>query len=198
MKKILLTIASLLLAFSTFAQNAAQSEEKNTSKPYKNEISLTYGRFTTTQLNISFGMALKNAYTLPEGYKLDNLKSSGAFALDYMRYLNNGKLALGGIFGYEKLSATYTPTANGINKTENYNLFTVMPAAKFVWFNQKVVAVYSRLAGGIYWETSSSKTGFAFQIDLAGVEVGGEHVRGFFTLGFGQLGILKAGIRTSF
>ena len=89
------------------------------------------------------------------------------------------------------------------------NYYTVMPAVKFNWLRRDHFGLYSELAAGmIIMQTKvdgtnhsdakeESTTDFMWQATALGVEFGSAF-RGFCELGFGEKGILCAGMRYKF
>ena len=90
----------------------------------------------------------------------------------------------------------------GEEKTKYY---TVMPAIKFNWLRREHFGMYSGLAAGVMFITSKddkkdndSKTSFMGQLTALGAEFGGQQLRAFTELGFGERGMLTLGLRYKF
>ena len=87
---------------------------------------------------------------------------------------------------------------DGECKTKYY---TVMPAVKFDWLRKTHFGMYSGLAAGImivsdsFKDESKSKVFFMGQLTALGAEFGGQQLRGFTELGFGERGMLTLGLR---
>lgn len=90
---------------------------------------------------------------------------------------------------------------------------TVMPSVKFNWLRKKHFGMYSGLSAGIMFisvspndnakaNDSNAKdetlVSFMFQATALGAEFGGEQFRGFVEAGFGEKGVLCAGLRYKF
>ena len=86
--------------------------------------------------------------------------------------------------------------------------YTIMPAVKYNWSVKKNVSWYSKAAIGLTLLSQSidtksttkdddTSTSFNFQASFVGVEVGGA-LRGFAELGWGEQGIILAGLRYKF
>ena len=90
---------------------------------------------------------------------------------------------------------------------------TIMPSVKFNWLSKKHFGMYSGLSAGIMFisvspndnakaNDSNAKdetlVSFMFQATALGAEFGGEHFRGFVEAGFGEKGVLCAGLRYKF
>jgi transcriptional regulator with XRE-family HTH domain len=94
-------------------------------------------------------------------------------------------------------------TARG-KMTDNY--FTVMPAIKFTWLNKSHFGLYSKAALGATLRSeknddihySESEVHINWHATLIGVEFGGTQFRGFCDFGFGEQGVLSAGLRYKF
>lgn len=135
--------------------------------------------------------------------------------------------AIGGFNGYTSdMYATwqrntgngesYTTSKENIGSASKYYI-TLMPAVKFDWLRKKHFGVYSKLGIGLTYsiekETQKrdgdgnkvdkkvydeSKFMGNFQVSLLGLEGGSQKVRGFAELGFGEQGIVLAGLRYKF
>lgn len=90
---------------------------------------------------------------------------------------------------------------------------TIMPSVKFNWLSKKHFGMYSGLSAGIMFisvspndnakaNDSNAKdetlVSFMFQATALGAEFGGEQFRGFVEAGFGEKGVLCAGLRYKF
>ena len=133
-------------------------------------------------------------------------------------------LGLGGIVAFNGLSRDmyYTWKDNtSSNNTEHKELsgkakhrnYSILPAMKIDWLRKKYIGLYSKGAIGItiMCETqkdnsqSSESTDYSdtivipnIQFTLLGFEAGSQTWRGFAEYGFGEQGILSAGLRYKF
>jgi hypothetical protein len=87
-----------------------------------------------------------------------------------------------------------------------------MPSVKFNWLRRDHWGLYSALSAGVMFVSdkvssnyhgdrkagSDNVTCFMFQVTGIGIEAGGEALRGFAELGFGEKGALCAGLRYKF
>jgi hypothetical protein len=87
-----------------------------------------------------------------------------------------------------------------------------MPSVKFNWLRRDHWGLYSALSAGVMFvrdkvssnyhgdrkADSDNVTCFMFQVTGIGIEAGGEALRGFAELGFGEKGALCAGLRYKF
>ena len=140
-------------------------------------------------------------------------------SVEYFRHLNK-LVSIGGIAAFNGYSRdmycnwqdteTGRKTEEKIGKGKKY-FATVMPAVKFDWLRKKNFGLYSKAAIGLtyMYEKQVQNEGdkkvhddkdfmLNFQASLLGVEAGSEKVRGFAEFGFGEQGILQAGIRYKF
>ena len=95
------------------------------------------------------------------------------------------------------------------NKNDDFTTtyYTVMPSVKFNWLRKNHFGMYSSLSAGLMVQHNSMKnngvkdsnTGasFIWHVNAVGMEFGGQ-LRGFGELGFGEKGILCAGLRYKF
>ncbi len=166
----------------------------------RNELAISYGAGTRNNWE---GLAA-NVVGAFAG-TTTTLEYTGSFSMQYFRYLTP-KIAVGGIATYEHADGTVETNVLDYktSETEKHNYFTVMPAAKFMWFNKTSVGMYSKLAAGAMIDytkadkESDTSTYFAFQASAIGIEAGNARVRGFAELGYGTLGLLVAGIKATF
>jgi len=223
MKKAFFAIAICIMAFTTTAfaredkafnpetnisttlaaspvDNNADFQFKGAARPNHNEISLTYGYPTFTDVEMGLGMAIGSVLIIPLGSKLGSVNTKGALALEYQHYIPSARISFGGLISYEAMDITFVSKddPSKVTSTDKASYITLMPSAKCVWFNRKHVGMYSRLAVGIMTTTDEINIGPAFQIDPVGVEFGGQRLRGFAQLGFGNVGIFQLGIKTNF
>ncbi len=78
-----------------------------------------------------------------------------------------------------------------------------MPAVKYNWLNRDRFSMYSKIALGVLIgidsgaDNDKTTAAFAWQASAVGAEFGNSF-RGFLELGFGEQGILVAGLRYKF
>lgn len=182
MKKILLMVVAAMMA--TISVNAQET--------YDNEIAVAYGGGSNTDLVSSIA---KGMFT---GKQLDYW---GPVSVEYFRRLANNRLGLGAVF---VVGGCKWDDSNDAKST----YYTIMPAVKYNWSVKKNVSWYSKAAIGLTLLSQSmdtksttkdddASTSFNFQASFVGVEVGGA-LRGFAELGWGEQGIILAGLRYKF
>lgn len=197
MKKIVLMVVAAMMA--TMNVNA-QNED------LKHEISVSYGSLS----NSDWISIFEDIMTVPfsGSVKRENETFYGPIGVEYMYRLDKtisvGGMALYGHRGYD----LYEETSNGKTArgkmTDNY--FTVMPAIKFTWLNKSHFGLYSKAALGATLRSeknddihySESAVHINWHATLIGVEFGGTQFRGFCDFGFGEQGVLSAGLRYKF
>ena len=158
-----------------------------------NEIAVAYGAGSNTDF---IGSMSKGMFT---GKQLDYW---GPVSVEYFhRLTSNNRLGLGAVFVVGGCKWDDSSDA----KSQYY---TIMPAVKYNWSVGKNVSWYSKAAIGLTFRSQSGTTGtsskdddastiFNFQASVVGVEVGGA-LRGFAELGWGEQGIILAGLRLKF
>lgn len=190
MKKIIiLLVLCITTAVSTWAQNGN-----------KNQISVSFGAGSMPEFR-------DFAITLGSLTDVEFNNQSGTFSLQYLRFLNN-KIGVGGILAYERQSGISNALIDKNNlKDISENNITVMPTLSGYWYRGRVFGFYSKLAAGACLvnrkgidedEVKKNETEFAYQAAVAGVDLGGEHLRFFAELGIGYQGIINLGINYSF
>ncbi len=164
----------------------------------KNEIGVFYG----------IQSASNNASVLSGAFSAAFSSSSqggfwGPIGIEYYRHVTP-VVALGGVgtiagcnWGDDNLKSTY---------------ISVMPSVKLNWLRKNHWGMYSALSAGVMFISdkvssgyhgekkveSDNATCFMFQASALGIEAGGEAFRGFAELGFGEKGVLCAGLRYKF
>ena len=143
-----------------------------------------------------------------------------AFSIEYFHHMNKW-LSIGAIGCLNYYSSDMycnwqdkngNTTKEKVGSGEKY-FATLMPAVKFDWLRKKNVGLYSKLGLGVTYmhekEVQQNSRGekdlydesdflFNFHVTLVGFEAGSQKVRGFAEFGFGEQGILSAGVRMKF
>ncbi len=191
-KKIIACVAVAMM--TTLSVNAQAFENKH-------EISISYGQLANSDwMNI-----FEDILTVPfQGAKRENETYYGPIGVEYLYRLDKtvsvGGLAVYGHRGYD----LYEKDVNRGKMTNDY--ITLMPAVKFTWKNGSYYGVYSKLAAGVTYRMEKSDDidydekhlHFNWQVTLLGAEFGSSRFRGFVDLGFGEQGVLSAGLRYKF
>jgi hypothetical protein len=191
---ILSAIAALLFVSST-----ASAQE------HKNEISLSYGVGTETDIASFYADILTAIFNV----RADET-TFGSANLNYT-YCLNKTIGIGATFSYARYTCKLLDSdGNDDGSRQKTNYFTVMPTIKANWLHKKIVTLYSRAGAGLIightknidkssnpQETTSTDYFFGFQLSPIGVEVG-RACCGFAEAGFGQEGILQLGVRYKF
>ena len=192
MKKFfVMVVAAMMAAVSVSAQN----DEAN-------EISVFYGFGSASNIVSDLG----SAFTYSTG---DQTGFWGPIGLEYYRHLTN-VVAVGIVAEYAgcKWDRPYE-----VDGSLNSTYLTAMPSVKFNWLRKKNFGLYSSLSAGIMVadlgasgsitkdpevkNAEETVTSFMFNINPIGAEFGGAF-RGFVELGFGEKGLLCAGLRYKF
>jgi len=213
MKNIIATIiiagAALLLACpAAFSQTAVSNNEQafvikapqtlgypdramspSLAKSYANEISVSYGPLSNSDLTGIIVTALVNLFD-----KNAHAKVSGTFSGEYYRRLGH-LVSVGASF------SLYNMSDQKEGNTYNYTNYILMAGARLRWYNRGWFAAYSKVAAGAKycdWGESARNVYPAFQVSLLGLETGPRFVRVFTEIGIGDQGLALAGIRCSF
>jgi len=134
-------------------------------------------------------------------------KFTGPISAEYFYHVSPliGVGAIGS-FTTQKRDINVDNTKSGEAK---YNYFTVLPAVKIDWFRSKNFGAYSKLGLGATLRTekydynssedkSDTSVMFNWQASLIGIEAGVPNFRAFLEAGFGEQGVLVAGLRCRF
>lgn len=201
MKKIFLVVIATLMAVTSVN---AQSDGP------RHEVGVSYGVGASAIID-----GLSNAFSNGlfdgiQGLKWKDSKEFGTLGIEYFYHLDNPRMALGGVVTF----ASYQEDVYEKDETTKVGdrkrcYYTLMPAIKYYWVNNKQFGVYTKAAAGIMFMTSKdttlksessndSQVEFMFQASLLGLEAGSKNVRAFAEFGVGEQGIILAGIRARF
>lgn len=189
------------------ATPCVQAQDIDTDDQPKNELSLGYGAISTSNVLDAFIDVVSAMF----GAKYENTRFVGPFTAEYF-YRVSPLVGVGGIavYNHHKEDVVQHEQITG-RRTSDY--FTIMPAVKFNWLRRQNWGMYSKVAVG-YTRGDFTTTGkdsegmptketngnnfFNFQATMAGIEAGGDRIRGFAELGFGEQGVLHGGVRFRF
>lgn len=187
-------LAAILLCGTSMSAQA-QSDD------IKHEIGISYGGPAITywaRIGTAIGTALVGA-------KYEDNSYFGSLSAEYFYHLDPS-VSIGGILSYSQDNDKINLAGSSGDRTTRY--FTVMPAVKWDYLRRDHFGMYMKAAAGYtlqrvnetYNGQDESTTDglFNVQISLLGMEAGSQHVRGFFELGFGEQGIVLAGLRYKF
>ena len=174
----------------------------NAQDELKHEVGVFYG----------FGSASDILSTLTSAFAAAVGEQSswwGPVGVEYYYHLTP-VVGLGAVAEYAKCKAMDDKAkVVGLNET----FITVMPSVKFNWLRKKHFGMYSGLSAGVMFVSMSvdnavkaadpeakdeTKAALMFQGTALGAEFGGEQFRGFVEAGFGEKGMLCAGLRYKF
>ncbi len=194
-------LSLFILAFA-FVQSAnAQFETK------RHEVALGYGVVTIGQMLDVFSDVAGDVFTLGN-VTTENREFTGAVSLQYafqpVRWFGVGAVAC-----FDRSTADVYQKEVQVGTTET-NYFTIMPTAKFNWFDFKIVGMYSKFGLGYTIRstegvdfrentTNSNTDGMvAFQISPVCLQVGTPTIRAFAEFGLGSQGVMNVGVKYRF
>ena len=196
-KKFLLLVA---VAMMTVLGAQAQVYDYET----KHEVAVSYGIDSNSQIIDVFeeiGGAMFGA-------KLENEKFFGPISAEYFYHIEPW-LGVGGILAYGVNKQDAMSGKDKIGESKNSYL-TLMPALKFDWLRKQYFGMYSKIAVGATLRNEkydsdndshdydNSTVHFNWQLSFVGIEAGSPTIRAFAELGFGEQGIIQAGVRCKF
>ena len=178
MIKKLFLLATILVAAMTAS---AQDDD------LKNEIGVYYGFGSASNVVSSIGTAFSFSNSDKSGFW-------GPVGLEYYHHVTP-VVAVGAM-------ASVAGCKYG-DKDGSSTFITVMPSVKFNWLRKEHFGMYSSLSAGVMFAKtkhageSDNKTQFMGHISALGAEFGSQF-RGFVELGFGERGVVTAGVRYKF
>lgn len=191
MKKILVM---LVVALMTTMNVIAQDDTKH-------EIGVYYGFASASDVLSTITSSISAAAG-------DQSSFFGPIGVEYYYHVSP-VVAVGGLASYATCKAEDKKTKKD-DLTESF--ITIMPSVKFNWLRNNGFGMYSALSAGVMFLSVSfddsvkaadpdaqkeTKAKFMFHATALGVEFGG-NLRGFAELGFGEKGLLCAGLRYKF
>ena len=159
----------------------------------QNEIGVYYG----------FGAASDIVSTIGTAFSFNHSDQSGFWGpvgVEYYYHVTPG-VAVGAMASIA--GCTWSKNADASSK-----YITVMPSVKFNWLRKEHFGMYSSLSAGVMFfhtsvkdengkDQSENMTKFMAHVTALGAEFGGPFC-GFAEIGFGERGILTAGVRYKF
>ena len=197
-----------IFVFALVALMNAMGAKAQSDEP-RNEIGVSYG-LGISMIGDGIGHGIgEGLFDGIVGRKWTNDKQFGSLAVEYFRHLDNPKLAIGGIVTFSQYGedVEYQGTKEGERKRK---YISVMPSVKYYYVNKKSFGMYSKLGlGGMLLHSKSEdvKTGksdtdskfyVAYQVSALGLEAGSQNLRAFLEAGFGEQGLVLAGLRCKF
>lgn len=200
-----LLVPLLLLSVPAICANAQSFTSRQGYTFPDNEISVSYGVGSYPELVVSLAGALGTAFSLGMA-QVSDLYIIGSFAAEYQHYVHRS-IAVGGVVSYEYCGLSFSGAEEGAETRSaggdpdgGMSFIALMPSVKFKWFSLPHFSMYSKVAAGLMLAMSggSITPQFAFQLSAAGVDFGGEKLRGFVEAGSGCQGMLSCGVRVCF
>lgn len=199
MKKAILILSALLIA----APKAQAFEPLP-----QHEVSLQYGYVTAPEIALMFAGIFGTLFTLGT-YSIDEITCTGEITGQYYHNLGE-RWMVGCAGGYEYANLSFKDKeGNPTQSSVNGHFMSLLPSAKVYWNNYRHFAMYTKMQVGATMTVmpdteqenlSVSDLGcyFSFNLVPAGMEFGGESLRGFAEIGFGTQGIVSIGLKKTF
>ena len=172
----------------------------------QHEVSLEYGYVTAPEFALVFAGIFGTLFTLGTS-SLSEIKCTGELSGQYYHRLGE-KWMVGCAGGYEHASLSFEDSEGNVKPaTVNGHFMSLLPSAKLYWSSRKHFAMYTKAQAGATMtvmpdddEHSQADLDWYISFNLvpAGMEFGGESLRGFVELGFGTQGIISAGVKKTF
>lgn len=196
--KIIAASMMLLCAASTaFAKSDKTSKVQIPDQTW-DEFALTYGRVSIPAFAMNFGAVLGMVITVGN-MEIKDVKSTGAIGFDYHHYFNN-HFAVGCSTVFENIDMVLVNKSN--EERASSDLFiSVLPGIKWRWLYREHFGMYTKAGVGVLLQPANpagEQLSLGIQLSPVGMEFGGVNFRGFLEAGFGDQGILMAGLRYAF
>lgn len=204
MKKMRKSVVWMIAAI-LFCGTSVSAQAQSTSDDIKHEVGVSYGGGSVSTW-ASIGRAIGDALFSGLNVRYENSSWFGSLSAEYFYHVDDG-VGIGaiGCFSQDNDDLLIDNTKQGDRTTQ---FITLMPALKYEYLRKKHFGMYFKAAAGytlkrvneVYKSEDKTKTDgmFNFQISLLGMEAGSQHLRGFIEAGFGEQGIILAGLRCKF
>ena len=217
--KVLLIIVFLGISFSVKAQETTAPVVNKTKTNHferGSEIAISYGFYTLEEMTFSLNYGLfkmmesitnlvclfdPNADVSGVGV-VGSPKFQGAVNLTYSYRLEKW-FELSGTLNYSSFDMEYFNLEdNTFLYSKLYSIINVIPEARFTWFRNRNVTLYSSVGLGVnmWFSAELNKPMFAFAGKLIpiGIKAGGKHFYGFTELGWASTGTITLGVGYKF
>lgn len=196
MKKLFLTISLLLFAF------VAASAQGNMNQPGFHDLSVSAGYGSSMQFIDNYTKIISDY----PSYEAKDFKFFPTVSAEY-GYRVSERFAVGAVLSFQVADSHILNEGRDNTKARD-TWYSLMPQARFFWYTNKNMNVYSKAAVGLtarrnkYTNNNDIIEKFrdfniAWQVSAIGFEYG-NIVCGFAEAGFGTQGFIQAGVRIKF
>ncbi len=196
MKKLFLTISVLLFAF------VAASAQGNMNQPGFHDLSVSAGYGSSMQFIDNYTKIISDY----PSYEAKDFKFFPTVSAEY-GYRVSERFAVGAVLSFQVADSHILNEGRDNTKARD-TWYSLMPQARFFWYTNKNMNVYSKAAVGLtarrnkYTNNNDIVEKFrdfniAWQVSAIGFEYG-NIVCGFAEAGFGTQGFIQAGVRIKF
>ncbi|MBQ2482574.1 MAG: outer membrane beta-barrel protein [Bacteroidales bacterium] len=196
MKKLFLTISVLLFAF------VAASAQGNMNQPGFHDLSVSAGYGSSMQFIDNYTKIISDY----PSYEAKDFKFFPTVSAEY-GYRVSERFAVGAVLSFQVADSHILNEGRDNTKARD-TWYSLMPQARFFWYTNKNMNVYSKAAVGLtarrnkYTNNNDIIEKFrdfniAWQVSAIGFEYG-NIVCGFAEAGFGTQGFIQAGVRIKF
>jgi len=196
MKKLFLTISVLLFAF------VAASAQGNMNQPGFHDLSVSAGYGSSMQFIDNYTKIISDY----PSYEAKDFKFFPTVSAEY-GYRVSERFAVGAVLSFQVADSHILNEGRDNTKARD-TWYSLMPQARFFWYTNKNMNVYSKAAVGLtarrnkYTNNNDIIEKFrdfniAWQVSAIGFEYG-NIVCGFAEAGFGTQGYISAGVRVKF
>ncbi len=194
-------VKTAVIVIAAFAAGAANVNAESAHESKKHEIRPFYGTGYTASDSDIFADTLTNG--LLGIAQRSETTTFGVAGLGYRYHID--RFGLGVDLGYSTAKEELFKKSKDVEpfETSKMKRYFFMPTASYSWYRTHYIDFYGSASAGTIYETTrkdtadaktESETIFAYQINPIGLRIGNETAGGFLELGYGQKGILSAGI----
>ena len=174
----------------------------------KHEVSLQYGYVTAPEFALMFAGIFGTLFSLGTA-SMSEIKCTGEISGQYYHRLGE-RWMVGCAGGYEHAGLSFEDSEGNVRPASvNGHFMSLLPSAKLYWNSKMHFAMYTKVQAGATMtvmpdddDENHQKADLgcyiSFNLVPAGMEFGGESLRGFAELGFGTQGIISVGLKKTF
>ncbi len=199
------SIVKTTVVLAAFILGAVTVKAQNVNEEKKHEFRPFYGTAYSSSISDIFSGSISNA--LFGTAEKSESSTWGMVGLGYRYHVD--RFGIGIDLGYSTAKEELFKKKKDVKpfETKNFKRYFVMPTASFSYYKTNTIDLYGAASAGAIYETSKrdvkdakteNKTEFAYQVTPIGLRIGNQSIGGFVELGYGQKGLINAGLSFKF